>query len=117
MAGCPRIGKTWRVSHTLNGAASIPITPPSESPVSAPEQTRILEEAIGYKVSKGNRLAFKNERTAVLNHGKPPNHILHLLLSVLTLGLWIPVWILASIFGGEKTSTLSVDDHGRVTQS
>lgn len=27
---------------------------------------------------------------------KRPNHILHLLLSVITLGLWIPVWIAIS---------------------
>lgn len=27
---------------------------------------------------------------------KRPNHILHLLLSIITLGLWIPVWILIS---------------------
>lgn len=26
------------------------------------------------------------------------NHILHLLLSVITMGLWIPVWILIAIF-------------------
>jgi len=25
-----------------------------------------------------------------------PNHVLHLLLSVITLGLWVPVWFLIS---------------------
>lgn len=28
---------------------------------------------------------------------KPTNHILHLLLSVFTFGLWIPVWIIVAI--------------------
>jgi hypothetical protein len=29
------------------------------------------------------------------------NHVLHLILSVLSLGFWIPIWILSSIkFGG-----------------
>jgi hypothetical protein len=33
-----------------------------------------------------------------------PNHILHLLLSLVTLGFWLPVWLLLSIFmGGSET--------------
>lgn len=34
-----------------------------------------------------------------------PNHILHLLLCVITLGLWIPIWFLAvfeSAFSGRR---------------
>lgn len=34
------------------------------------------------------------------------NHILHLLISVFTLGLWIPMWILISIkIGGWRCNT------------
>ena len=38
-----------------------------------------------------------------------PNHILHLLLSIITAGLWIPVWLLLAVTGrlkniGECTS-------------
>ncbi len=29
-----------------------------------------------------------------------PNHILHLLLSVVTVGVWLPVWFLISLFQG-----------------
>ncbi len=33
------------------------------------------------------------------------NHILHLILSILTVGLWIPVWILSAIkIGGWRCS-------------
>jgi len=28
-----------------------------------------------------------------------PNHVLHLLLSLISFGLWIPVWILITIVG------------------
>ena len=32
---------------------------------------------------------------------KTPNHILHLLLSLVTMGLWLIIWILISVqFGG-----------------
>lgn len=35
-----------------------------------------------------------------------PNHILHLLLSVVTMGFWIPVWlIVASASGGKYHCT------------
>ncbi len=29
-----------------------------------------------------------------------PNHVLHMLLSVFTIGFWIPVWVLVSLFQG-----------------
>ena len=29
-----------------------------------------------------------------------PNHILHLLLTLITFGLWLPIWILVSLFSG-----------------
>ena len=29
-----------------------------------------------------------------------PNHVLHLLLSVFTIGIWLPVWVLVGFLGG-----------------
>ncbi len=29
---------------------------------------------------------------------RKPNHRLHLLLTVLTVGFWLPVWVLVSVF-------------------
>lgn len=34
----------------------------------------------------------------VLAERQTPNHILHLLLSVVTVGFWIPVWLLVTLF-------------------
>ncbi|KKN68331.1 hypothetical protein LCGC14_0452070 [marine sediment metagenome] len=45
----------------------------------------------------------------VLVWRKGTNHILHLILSLLTFGLWLPVWIFISIkIGGWKCSTCGV---------
>jgi len=33
----------------------------------------------------------------VLAARKTPNHVLHLLLTVITMGFWIPIWVLSSI--------------------
>jgi len=33
----------------------------------------------------------------VLAEKQTPNHVMHLLLSVVTVGLWIPIWAIAQI--------------------
>lgn len=34
---------------------------------------------------------------------KPCNHVLHLILTLITLGLWAPVWIVVAIVGKRET--------------
>lgn len=36
----------------------------------------------------------------VLAEKQTPNHVLHLLLSVITAGLWLPIWFVVALFGG-----------------
>ena len=43
-----------------------------------------------------------------------PNHILHLLLSIFTLGFWVIVWILIALNGGPKTLSATVDNFGNI---
>ena len=50
--------------------------------------------------------------SAQLESGKHVNHILHLILSFITLGIWVPMWILLSIFGRQKHQHLEVDECG-----
>ena len=38
--------------------------------------------------------------------GRRTNHLLHLLLSVISLGFWVPVWVLLGISGGEKRKVI-----------
>jgi hypothetical protein len=54
--------------------------------------------------------------TAVVVYGKPVNHVLHLLASVFLCGLWLPIWILIAVSGGESKRVLSVDLCGNVTK-
>jgi hypothetical protein len=44
--------------------------------------------------------------------GHRPNHVLHLILTLITLGIWAIVWILVTILGGEKRAVVSVDEYG-----
>lgn len=41
-----------------------------------------------------------NERRLVLAERPSPNHILHLLLSIVTAGIWLIVWLLLIVFRG-----------------
>jgi len=73
---------------------------PEEQPVrrvSDEELEAELDRQIASAISKGWRLESRSRYTAVVVYGHRPNHVLHLLLSVFTLGLWIPVWILLAI--------------------
>ncbi len=53
--------------------------------------------------------------SAVVVHGEKVNHVLHLLISVLLCGLWLPVWFFIAQSGGERRTMISVDECGNVT--
>lgn len=38
-------------------------------------------------------------------HRKQCNHTLHLILTVLTFGMWAPVWLVAALMGRKETVT------------
>ena len=46
---------------------------------------------------------------------KPANHILQFILSVLTLGSWLIVWLAVAMTRGEKRYRLGVDEDGNAT--
>lgn len=68
-----------------------------------------LDESIEYfVVHEGYRIESQSEYSAVVVKGKRPNHVLHLLLTVLTLGLWAFVWLGLVAFGGERRKFIKV---------
>ena len=78
------------------------------------ERKAILEQSIQSALARGARLEVLLDFYVLLVEGKPINHILHLLLSVFTFGLWLIVWLVMAVSGGEKRFALSVDDSGNV---
>ncbi len=67
---------------------------------------RAAEEAVRASNGKAPQQVFMNAPAS--DGGDPlatksgPNHILHLLITLFTLGAWLPVWILIIIFSGKK---------------
>jgi len=106
-----------RRAHRLNGYGQQP--PWQPRPLSPQERMQMLDQAIFGLASRGGRLLTRTEWNAVVVMGKPVNHVLHLILTLLSLcccGIWAPVWLLITAFGGEHREILSVDQYGQVSQ-
>jgi hypothetical protein len=61
-----------------------------------------------------NHIANPAPSVAVAVSGGGTNHALHLVLTVLTCGLWLPIWILVAILGSVGRPTASVAVGGGV---
>ena len=81
-----------------------------------PKSSATREEALAFilerAIARGARIENQSDFQAVVVEGRPVNHILHLLLSVFTLGFWAIIWIALAIFGGEKRSLIRIDKNG-----
>lgn len=76
-----------------------------------------LAEAIGREARGGWHVESQSDTQATLVKGKPTNHVLHVILCIITLGLWIPVWVAVVIFAGEKHELLTVQPGGQVLKT
>jgi hypothetical protein len=81
------------------------------------EQRReLLAEEITRHLAKGNRrLESQSDLSAVIVIGKPVNHILHLLATVVTVGIWLIPWAIVHNFLGESRELIAIDEVGKIT--
>ncbi len=81
------------------GAAAIAAVRPhtfNKAPVANGSDQMAVQEATGFCKGCNRQVMIRRQGT---------NHILHLLLTVLTAGLWLVIWILVSIkMGGWRCS-------------
>ena len=85
--------------------------------VSPELRKELLAQSLANQLSQSGqwRVESQTDHYAIVVGGKPVNHILHLILTLLTLGVWIIVWILAVIAGGETRFKISIDEYGNGT--
>jgi hypothetical protein len=81
---------------------------------SSDQRKSMLAQAVASEVARGARVESHTDYQAVLVRGKRVNHVLHLILSLVTLFFWVPVWIILAVVGGEKRTVLGVDDWGHI---
>jgi hypothetical protein len=78
------------------------------------ERIHLLRKFIVKQVANGATIEIQDDFSAVLVWGKNPNHILHLLLSIVTLGFWLIVWIIIAMSSGEKRTLYKIDKFGYI---
>jgi hypothetical protein len=78
------------------------------------ERAAIMQQALRDLTFRGYRVETADGTRAIISTGEPVNHILHLLLSVFTCGLWLPIWLLIMMFGGVKRRRVHVDEYGNL---
>lgn len=58
-------------------------------------------------VKKGDRVAYTDQEVAVLlSKKKKTSHLLHLILSLVTLGFWAIIWIIVAISNGSENARI-----------
>ena len=91
------------------------IAEPVSTEAKTPEERRvILAQAIQNAVARKYRIESQSDEMATVVYGKPVNHILHLILTLITLGLWGIIWAVMVMAGGERREMISVDPYGNL---
>ena len=80
------------------------------------ERKKLLERFAITEVARGWRLISQSDEIVVLEFGKRPNHILHFLLCIPTLGFWIIVWLLLSFSMNIKRKTYTINEYGVIKE-
>jgi hypothetical protein len=86
----------------------------SASPLSNDERKAAMAARIAHFAREGWRVETLMDFQAILVRGHPTNHVLHLLLSVVTFGLWLVYWLAVALDGGEQRVVLHVDESGHI---
>ena len=79
------------------------------------QRATILEASVIDAISKGWRVEAQGKFHAVIVEGGKVNHILHLLLSLITVGLWLLIWLILAVSGGERRLLIYVSEQGDVS--
>jgi hypothetical protein len=85
--------------------------------LSLEQRGEMVNNIVAQEARSGWRVVSQTQTSAQLVKGHRTNHILHLILTLITLGIWAIVWILMVIFGGEKYRTITVSEYGQVSRS
>jgi hypothetical protein len=74
-----------------------------------------LQNAIAASARSGWRLEGAYGNTATMASGQPANHVLHLILTLVSCGLWAPVWLFVAATSGVRRLVITVDPAGQIS--
>jgi len=80
-----------------------------------PSPEQVLDQEVAKWTKLGYAVENRSTTQVVMAKGKRPNHLLHLILTILTVGLWgLFDWLPLSIFKREHRRVITVDGQGQV---
>lgn len=77
-------------------------------------QNSNFQVQIARMVSQGWRIEYLSPTQAVFVSGSPCNHILHLLITSLLCGFWLPIWLILAITQREVRATAVLLPNGQI---
>ena len=84
----------------------------TKTPLSEEKRRQILEDQIMMHQANGKRLESQIGFQAVLVTNVKVNHLMHLIITVLTGGLWALLWVYFALARKEIREILQVDENG-----
>lgn len=76
-----------------------------------------FDQAVAVRIQQGWRIESQANKIAMMVKGKKTNHILHLLLSMMTFGLWVLIWINVASWGGERRLNIKLEPDGTLMET
>ena len=73
-----------------------------------------LDRALQQAGADGWRIETRSDYQATIATGNKINHTLHLILTIVTAGIWGIIWIMMAFIGGIKRHMVTIDDYGNV---
>jgi hypothetical protein len=118
-------GNVWRRRHGHRWATAAysrrpgrlkDQTPLDRDPaISAQAARKVLDKAIEDQVVSSRAwVVFDGDQGVILGYRHPTSNLSHAIMTFLTMGLWIPIWVIASLIYREERVLLTVDDWGNV---
>ena len=75
-----------------------------------------LDSALSRSGAQGWRIENRSDFQATIAKGKNISHLLHLILTVVTAGIWLIPWLVLGTAGKVRRRLLSVDEFGNVVE-
>ena len=105
-------GGAYRPMGTPENPGAEVTVPGGASRKSDDERKQLLARQIQTAAATGGRVESQSDFQAIVVRGKPVNHVLHLIVTLVTIGIWGIVWIALALTGGEKREMVLVDEWG-----
>jgi hypothetical protein len=83
-------------------------------PAPLEQRRQMVANAVQAEIFRGGVVQSQADTQAVVLHGKQTNHILHLLLTLVTCGLWAIVWLILALTNKMSRVIITVDERGQL---